>query len=150
MQILLTISNACPLGTLIRQSIEYWGLVAKSNQLTQRSVSPDVDTERGYSKESSLASSEAHDIDNEGVDSTKTSLLYILARMSELGDHDRRQLSEAVDKNWRLEVLSIFELPDESFELVVLETSFQKLESQLLEIFPGCHLEQDNPTEPNN
>ena len=75
--------------------------------------------------------------------------LYALVRLSELGDHDRLQISEEIDEHWRLdEVLSIIELPDESFELVVLRSSFQTLESQLLKIFPGCRLEQDDPTEP--
>ena len=134
---------------MIRQSLEYWELVAKFNQLTQRCVSPNVDTERGYSKKSSLASSEAHDRDNEEADLPKTSLLYILARLSKLGACDRRQLFEAFDKNWRHEVLSIIELPDETFEVVVLKTFFQKLGSQLLEVFPGCHLEHDDPTEPD-
>lgn len=185
--ILLTISNACPFRILIRQSIEYWGLVAKFNQFTQRYVSPDVDTERGHLKDDSLASSETEDARSkeEVLDIEDSHLkgnflvlpnipnveagrqyiwsgsrillhrtfdfkLYTLARLSKLGDHNRRQILEAIDKHWRLgEVLSIIELPDESFELVVLESSFRNLESQLLEIFPGCHLEQDDPTEPD-
>jgi len=76
---------------------------------------------------------------------------YTLVRLSNLGSHKRKEISVKMDKVGRLyEVSSALELPDESWEMVVLKSYLPELEIKLGEIFPGCHFHPNyDPTEPS-
>lgn len=75
---------------------------------------------------------------------------YTLVRLSNLGGHKRKEIS-VKDKVGRLhEVSSVLELPDKSWEMVVLKSYLPELEIRLGEIFPGCHFHPNyDPTEPS-
>ncbi|KAH6704336.1 hypothetical protein BKA61DRAFT_703164 [Leptodontidium sp. MPI-SDFR-AT-0119] len=72
-------------------------------------------------------------------------------RLSNLGSHKREEIFVKLDKVGRLhEVSSALELPDESWEMVVLKSYFPELEIRLGEIFPGCHFDPIyDPTKPS-
>lgn len=76
---------------------------------------------------------------------------YTLVRLSNLGNHKREEIFVKLDKVGRLhEVSSALELPDESWEMVVLKPYLPELEIRLGEIFPGCHFDPIyDPTEPS-
>jgi hypothetical protein len=76
---------------------------------------------------------------------------YTLVRLSNLGSHKGEEIFVKLDKVGRLhEVSSALELPDESWEMVVLKLYLPELEIRLGEIFPGCHFDPIyDPTEPS-
>ena len=75
---------------------------------------------------------------------------YTLVRLTKLGKHKFEEISVKLDNVGRLhEVSSVLELPDQSWEMVVLKSYLPELEITLGGIFPGCHLDPIyNPTEP--
>jgi hypothetical protein len=76
---------------------------------------------------------------------------YTLIRLSNLGNHKRKEIFMKLDKVGRLhEVSNALELPDESWEIVILKSYLPELEIRLGEIFPGCHFHPNyDPTEPS-
>lgn len=76
---------------------------------------------------------------------------YKCVRLSNLGSHKREEIFVKLDKVGRIhEVSSALELPDESWEMVVLESYLPELEIRLGEIFPGCHFDPIyDPMEPS-
>ncbi|KAF8847843.1 hypothetical protein BDZ45DRAFT_307746 [Acephala macrosclerotiorum] len=70
--------------------------------------------------------------------------VYTLARLSKLKD-DRNTIANMFEIWVPDQVLGVIELSDGCFELPVLESSFQELESQLLQVYPGCRLQRYNP-----
>jgi hypothetical protein len=76
---------------------------------------------------------------------------YTLIQLSNLGNHKRKEILVKLDKVGGLhEVSSALELPDESWEMVVLKSYLPELEIRLGEIFPGCHFHSSyDPTEPS-
>jgi hypothetical protein len=76
---------------------------------------------------------------------------YTTVRLSNLGYRLPQEISEKLDKVGNLnQVPSVLELPDESWEMVVLKSYLLELENKLTYMFPGCDVDLDyDPTEPN-
>ena len=76
---------------------------------------------------------------------------YTTVRLSNLGYRLPQEISEKLDKVGNLnQVPSVLELPDESWEMVVLKSYLLELENKLTNMFPGCDVDLDyDPTGPN-
>lgn len=63
---------------------------------------------------------------------------YTLIRLSDLGSHKREEFFAKLDKVGRLdEVCSSLELPNESWQIVVLKSDVPELGTRLGKIFPA-------------
>jgi hypothetical protein len=68
--------------------------------------------------------------------------LYTFARLSDVDQYGRvviGQLNRDIRDIWK--VLSIFKLPDKSFELVVLKSYSIPLKDKLSNMFPSCDVD---------
>jgi hypothetical protein len=76
---------------------------------------------------------------------------YTPIRLSNLGYRTIQEISEKLNKIGNLgQVLKVLELPDESWEMVVLKSYLPQLKNKLFKIFPGCDIDLDyDPTEPS-
>jgi len=76
--------------------------------------------------------------------------LFTLVRLSTLEHFEGSLVLDTLDKELpRREVLSVVELPDESWELVVLRSYLPKLVHRLGENLPGAHVDKTyDPCEP--
>jgi hypothetical protein len=75
--------------------------------------------------------------------------LYTIVWLSELGYQEAREVLQSIDRESVYNVVSIIELEDESFEMIVHKTYFQTLRNKLNKIFPRCMVDSNyDPTEP--
>jgi hypothetical protein len=76
---------------------------------------------------------------------------YTTVRLANLGYRAPQEIPEKLDEVGKLDqVPSVLELPDESWEMVVLKSYLPELENKLAKIFPGCYIDLDyDPAEPS-
>ena len=110
----------------------------------------DVDVEIGV-LDSKLGRQYLRNCSNAALRSEFDYTSYRLVRLSHPGNHSRKEIFEKLDQVGMLhEVSSVLELPDESWEMVVLKSYLPELEIRLGRIFPGCHFHPNyDPTEPS-